>query len=189
MSRIPLSIVDTPLTDAWPLLRAASQQRRLVFDVSGVTKAHPLLIARALLIGLLADRSTIRKLYTLPEHTLITLMRAAAKFTPVKARYELCSMVNTVYTSKFGHTLTLAPTVRVPLGMAPAGARDCARSKAAPDPHAHQPQPRRLPGTRRVCALSAPAAEPSHRCCTTTGPWPRLSRGVSSWLPPRVPPP
>ena len=70
----------------------------------------------ATLTALLADRSTIRQLYTLPEPSRIALMRAAEQFTPVRSRTELRGLVHYVFHRKFGQPLLVAPTVRVPWG-------------------------------------------------------------------------
>lgn len=114
---IPLSLVDAPLSAVWQDLKRLCVSRGFIMGVSAIKQAHPFLLAHFLLVSLLADGSRVRLLYQMPEHSLVTLMRAALQFTPVRSRATLCAMVNAVYSSRFRRSLLFTPVVRVPFGL------------------------------------------------------------------------
>lgn len=114
---LQLPAVDAPLATVWQRLKRRSTAGPLWVSVRGVRKLHPFLHARAVLLGLLADPSYIREVYRMPMHTLITLMRAALRFTPIRSRHELCRMVNAAFVARCGHSLLRQPVVRVPWGL------------------------------------------------------------------------
>lgn len=161
---LPLSLVDAPLERAWPLLKARARQGRFIFSVERASKAHPFVLARTTLLELLADRSSVRRLYYMPQTALITLMRAAHHFTPVRSRHALCALVNGVHKARFQHTLLCTPLVRVPWGLhafsAPAArsARLLLGELGLPRPLASYLQQR----TRVVCARGRTIAQLLH---------------------------
>lgn len=119
---IPLAVVDVPLSSIWQPLKRFAMRGRFVFSVAHVAVMHPYLLARATLLDLLADRSHVRHLYSLPQKTLLTLMRAAQHFTPVASRFTLCSLVNAVHVARFHYSLLSPLVVRVPYGLHPLAA-------------------------------------------------------------------
>lgn len=113
----PLGAVDQPLATLWQPLKALSCTQCLVFCVVGAKRAHPFALTRAVLVNLLADRSTVRALYRAPQHTLITLMHSAQQFCPVKSRAELCGILAYVFKRRYALSLRHTPVIRVPWGL------------------------------------------------------------------------
>lgn len=114
VSCVPLGVTDTPLAKVWQALKQLSSCRPLCVCFTGVLQVHPFLLARPVLLQLLANRSTVRDLYHYTESQIIGLMRAAMHFTPVKSRLELSSLINSVYRCRFGRSLSVHLVVRVP---------------------------------------------------------------------------
>lgn len=64
---VPLGVSDTPLRQVWQDLKGLSAHRALCVCFTDVSQVHPFLLAKPTLIGLLANRSTVRDLYHYTE--------------------------------------------------------------------------------------------------------------------------
>jgi hypothetical protein len=112
-----LDLYEEPLSSCWQSIKCEVQVAPLIVRFSQVCQEHPFLAARATLIALLANKQTIRQLYTMAPAQLITLMRSASEFHPVKSRAELTRTIDYVFKARFGLPLAWNPVVRVPWGL------------------------------------------------------------------------